>query len=72
MTTNEGMLDRTLRIVVGLVLLSLVVVGPQTLWGLVGIVPLLTGIVGYCPLYTALGVTTCAGRARPQPPARPA
>ncbi len=72
MTVNEGILDRTLRIVVGLVLLSLVVAGPQTLWGLVGIVPLLTGVVGYCPLYTALGFTTCARNARPQPPAKPA
>ncbi len=72
MTTNEGMLDRTLRIVVGLVLLSLVVAGPQTLWGLVGIVPLLTGIVGYCPLYTALGFTTCAAKPGSQPPAKPA
>lgn len=56
---NEGTLDRGLRIAVGLVLLSLVAVGPQTLWGLVGVVPLLTGLVGYCPAYSVLGLKTC-------------
>ncbi len=56
--TNEGTLDRTLRVVLGLVLLSLTVVGPQTLWGLVGLVPLLTGLVGSCPLYTLLHLST--------------
>lgn len=59
MTRNEGTLDRALRIIAGLVLLSLVFVGPQTPWGWVGIVPLLTGIVGYCPAYSLLGVNTC-------------
>ena len=56
---NEGLLDRGLRVVVGLFLLSLVAVGPQTLWGLVGVVPLLTGLVGYCPAYSLLGLRTC-------------
>ncbi len=60
MKTNEGKLDRTIRILAGLGLLSLVFVGPQTLWGLIGIVPLLTGIVGICPLYMALGFNTCS------------
>jgi len=59
MKTNEGKLDRILRIVVGLGLLSLVFVGPQTLWGLVGLVPLLTGLAGYCPLYQVFGFNTC-------------
>ena len=59
MPQNEGTLDRILRVVAGLVLLSLVFVGPQTLWGLVGIVPLLTGLAGYCPAYSILGVNTC-------------
>lgn len=59
MKANEGKLDRGLRIVVGLGLLSLVFVGPQTMWGLVGIVPLLTGIVGFCPLYKVFGFNTC-------------
>lgn len=57
--TNEGTLDRAARVVLGLGVLSLTVVGPQTLWGLVGLVPLLTGIVGSCPLYTVLGISTC-------------
>ncbi|MFZ2492791.1 MAG: DUF2892 domain-containing protein [Thermoanaerobaculia bacterium] len=57
--TNEGTIDRVLRIVVGLALLSLTVVGPKTLWGLVGLVPLLTGIAGTCPLYSVFGLSTC-------------
>jgi hypothetical protein len=56
---NEGTLDRGIRIVVGLVLLSLTVAGPRSLWGLVGLVPLLTGAIGYCPLYSVFGVKTC-------------
>ena len=59
MTKNEGAIDRGLRIVAGLVLLSLVAIGPQTLWGLVGIVPLATGLMGYCPAYSLLGMNTC-------------
>lgn len=60
MTKNEGTLDRALRVVVGLALLSLVFVGPQTLWGLIGIVPLATGLVGTCPIYSVLGISTCS------------
>ncbi len=56
---NEGMLDRALRVVVGAVLLSLVFVGPKTPWGWLGIVPLVTGLVGTCPAYTLLGIRTC-------------
>lgn len=56
---NEGKIDRLLRIIVGLVLISLVFVGPQTPWGWVGVVPLLTGLVGFCPAYTLLGINTC-------------
>ena len=59
MSRNEGTLDRTLRIVLGLVLLSLVFIGPKTMWGLIGIVPLVTGLVGVCPLYSVLGIRTC-------------
>lgn len=59
MVTNVGNLDRMLRIVAGLALLSLVFWGPQTLWGLVGLVPLLTGIFQFCPAYRILGVNTC-------------
>lgn len=56
---NEGMLDRILRVVLGVALLALVFVGPQTLWGWVGIVPLVTGLVGFCPLYKIFGLSTC-------------
>lgn len=59
MPANEGKIDRVLRVAIGLGLLSMTVVGPQTLWGLVGIVPLATGLLGTCPIYTALGFSTC-------------
>jgi hypothetical protein len=59
MTHNEATWDRTLRVIVGLGVLSLVVAGPQTLWGLLGLVPLVTGLVGYCPLYQVAGLSTC-------------
>jgi hypothetical protein len=55
---NEHSVERVLRIVVGLALLALVFVGPKTLWGLAGAVPLLTGVIGSCPLYTLLGFST--------------
>lgn len=61
---NVGILDRGLRIVVGLGLISLVFVGPHTPWGWVGLVPLLTGLVGMCPLYSVLGIRTCSRDAR--------
>lgn len=59
---NEGNLDRLLRIVVGLVLLALVFVGPKTALGWIGIVPLLTGLVGFCPAYRIFGLNTCPVR----------
>jgi hypothetical protein len=59
MTANEGTLDRAVRVVMGLALLSLTVVGPRTLWGLVGLVPLATGLLGVCPVYSILGISTC-------------
>jgi hypothetical protein len=58
MTRNEGTLDRVVRIILGLALLALFFVGPQTWLGLVGIVPLVTGLVGFCPLYRLLGLST--------------
>lgn len=59
MTANVGGIDRILRIIVGAGLLSLVLVGPQTPWGWIGLVPLLTGLLGYCPAYTLLGLSSC-------------
>lgn len=55
---NVGLLDRFARVVLGAFLLALVFVGPEAPWGLVGIVPLLTGISGSCPIYRACGVST--------------
>lgn len=60
MPMNEHTIDRVIRVVAGLGILSLVFVGPQTLWGLVGLVPLVTGAVGSCPLYTLFGFSTCS------------
>lgn len=62
MLINEGTLDRVLRVVVGLAIISLVFVGPQTPWAWLGLVPLLTGIVGFCPAYALFGIRTCSVR----------
>ncbi|MDJ0698478.1 MAG: DUF2892 domain-containing protein [Woeseiaceae bacterium] len=56
---NEGKLDRTLRVIAGAALISLVFIGPQSAWGWVGLVPLVTGLVGNCPVYSLLGINTC-------------
>jgi hypothetical protein len=57
--TNEGTLDRALRVIAGLVLISLVFVGPKIVWGWIGLVPLITGLAGSCPVYSLLGINTC-------------
>lgn len=62
MRVNEGGLDRLLRVIVGIAILSLVFVGPQTPWAWLGLVPLLTGIVGFCPLYAILRLNTLGKR----------
>jgi hypothetical protein len=59
MKTNEGTLDRALRVAAGLLLLALMFTGTIGAWGWIGIVPLATGAIGWCPLYTALGLNTC-------------
>lgn len=56
---NENVVDRVLRIVLGVVVLSLAFVGPATPWGFLGLVPLVTGLIGSCPLYTLFGLSTC-------------
>jgi hypothetical protein len=60
MSTNEGTIDRAVRIVAGLALISLVFVGPQTPWGWIGIILVATGLAGWCPIYRVLGIRTCA------------
>lgn len=59
MKSNVGGIDRLLRIVAGLVLIALVATGTVGPWGWIGVVPLLTGLIGFCPLYPLLGVSTC-------------
>jgi hypothetical protein len=58
---NLGTVDRALRVVVGLGALSLTVAGPHTMWGLIGLVPLLTAAVGSCPAYSLFGLRTSKG-----------
>jgi hypothetical protein len=55
---NEGRFDRALRVGAGLVLLALGLTFGSW-WGLVGLVPLVTGLVGYCPVYALFGISTC-------------
>lgn len=62
---NEATIDRVIRVVLGVVVLSLTVVGPHTLWGLLGLIPLATGLVGSCPIYTLLGFSTCPAKKLP-------
>jgi hypothetical protein len=62
MFRNEGTLDRVMRVVVGLALITLVFTGPQTAWGWIGIVPLVTGLIGFCPVYRLFGINTCRRR----------
>lgn len=56
--SNVGGMDRVLRIAVGIVLIALVFVGPKTLWGWIGLLPLLTGLMRTCPLYPVIGLNT--------------
>jgi Protein of unknown function (DUF2892) len=56
---NLGTADRWIRIVIGIALVSLTFAGPHTMWGLVGVVPLVTAFAGTCPLYTLFGLKTC-------------
>ncbi len=70
MNRNMGSIDRTARIVLGLGLISLVFVGPQTPWGWIGVIPLATALIGWCPLYSLLGINSCAaGKCGAKPPA---
>jgi len=62
---TEHPAERVLRVLVGLALISLVFVGPRTPWGWIGIVPILTGASGLCPLYTLLGISTCPKKSAP-------
>ncbi|UCC73794.1 MAG: DUF2892 domain-containing protein [Gemmatimonadota bacterium] len=56
---NEHVIDRLLRVVVGAGLLVVAITGPKIAWGYLGILPLLTGLAGFCPGYKIFGITTC-------------
>ena len=66
---NEAMWDRVVRVVLGLAVLSLIFWGPKSLWGLVGVIPLVTGLAGSCPLYTLTGLSTCPAKSEAAPKA---
>lgn len=58
MTANVGTIDRTLRILLGLALISIAFWGPQTPWGYIGLIPLVTAFVSFCPVYRLFGLCT--------------
>jgi hypothetical protein len=59
MKTNEGVIDRSLRVILGLALIGLAATGTIGMWGYIGIIPLVTGAVGMCPIYSLLGINSC-------------
>jgi hypothetical protein len=62
MTKNIGNIERIIRIVGGLVLIALAATGTVGVWGWVGLVPMATGLVGWCPPYSLLGINTCKNK----------
>ncbi|MEZ4222777.1 MAG: DUF2892 domain-containing protein [Polyangiaceae bacterium] len=60
--TNEHPVERVIRVVLGIGILALFFVGPKTPWALLGLVPLATGLLGSCPLYTVFGISTCSAK----------
>jgi hypothetical protein len=59
MQRNEGTIDRALRIVAGIALIALAVAGTIGVWGYIGVVPLATALIGWCPAYRLFGIKTC-------------
>ncbi len=59
MKKNIGAVERVIRILAGLGIMSLAFIGPKTPWAYLGVVPLLTGLTGWCPPYAMLGISTC-------------
>lgn len=59
MKANVGTIDRVLRILVGVLLIALTLTGTIGLWGWIGLLPLATGVLRFCPLYPLLGISTC-------------
>jgi len=67
MKKNVGTADKWIRIIIGLVLLSLVFIGPKTAWGWLGLIPLITAFVGFCPLYLPFKISTKKEEVKSQP-----
>ena len=63
LVVTEHPIERVMRVLIGIGLISTVFIGPKTPWGWIGILPLLTGFTGLCPLYTVLGISTCGKKA---------
>jgi len=59
MNPNVGTIDKVIRVIIGTALISLVFIGPQTPWGWIGVIPIVTALVSFCPLYAILGIKTC-------------
>ena len=59
MKQNVHNIERVVRVIAGLAIISLVFIGPQSAWGWLGVIPLATGIIGWCPPYALLGISTC-------------
>lgn len=59
MNCNSGTIDRAVRVIAGLVLIALAATGTVGAWGYIGVVPLLTGAIGFCPAYAIFGMNTC-------------
>jgi hypothetical protein len=59
---NVHLIERVVRVALGVGLLAIAFVGPQTPWGFIGVLPLLTGLIGSCPAYTLFGISTCGHR----------
>ena len=64
MKINEGVIDRSPRVIGGLVLIGLAATGTIGMWGYIGIIPLVTGAVGMCPIYSLLGINSCPAPSR--------
>lgn len=62
MSINMGTADRIIRAILGVVLIALVFIGPRTVWGWIGVIPLATALVGICPAYSLLGIKTCKSK----------
>ena len=59
MKKNVGSVERVIRIIAGIAILSLAFIGPKSSWAYLGIIPLATGLIGWCPPYALLGISTC-------------